>query len=70
MTEKLAAPMISRRASRSRDTPFNEGVSVPRAEWDRIAAANPAIASRDPREKAEAVRREVLHGELAKFRRR
>lgn len=67
---RLASPMVSRRGARSPDTPFDEGVSVPKADWDRLAARNPALASRDPREKAEAVRREVLHGELAKYRRR
>lgn len=67
---RLAAPMVSRRAARSRDTPFNEGVSVPRAAWDELAARKPALVSKDPREKAEAVRREVLNGELAKYRRR
>lgn len=67
---RLASPMVSRRAARSTDTPFNEGVSVPRADWDRLAARNPALASKDPREKAEAVRKEILHGELAKYRRR
>lgn len=70
---KLAAPYVSRGTGGRRGlsaSPFNEGVQVPKAEWDRIAERNPGLNSRDAAERTEAVRGEILHGELAKHRRR
>ena len=68
---KLAAPYVSRGGGRRKSASvFNEGVQVPQAEWDRIAKRNPAIASKDNAERYEATKKEMLHGELAKFRRR
>lgn len=68
---KLAAPYVSRGGRRSKAaSPFNEGISVPQAEWDSAAARNPALNSRDRLERSEAIARETLHGELAKYRRR
>ena len=69
---KLAAPFVARSAGGGRKarSAFNEGVSVPRAEWDKLAARDPALNSRDKGERTEAVRKSMLGGELAKFRRR
>lgn len=67
---KLAAPMIARGTRDVSRSPFNEGVSVPQADWDRLAAKNPALNSRDRKERSEAITREILKGDLAKYRRR
>ena len=66
---KLAAPMIGGRRSASASV-FNEGVSVPQADWDRITARNPALVSKDVTEKSEAMRKAILQGELRDYRRR
>ncbi len=70
MHQKLSAPFVSRRGGRSKDTPFNEGVQVPQAEFDRLAEKNPALKSKNRLERSEALTKEIKHGELAKFRRR
>ena len=68
---KLAAPMIAKATRSGRSaSPYNEGVSVPQAEWDKVARKNPAINSKNVQERGEAVRKEILKGDLAKFRRR
>jgi hypothetical protein len=68
---KLAAPYVSRSGGRSKSaSAFNEGVQVPQAEFDKLAKANPALVSRDPSEKNEAMKKAILHGELAQYRRR
>jgi hypothetical protein len=68
---KLAAPYVSRSGGRSKSaSAFNEGVSVPQKDWDRLTAANPALASRNHAERTEATRKAMLTGELAKYRRR
>ena len=68
---KLAAPYVARGGGRSKaSSAFNEGVSVPEAEWARITAKNPALESKNKAERAEATKKAILTGELAKFRRR
>jgi hypothetical protein len=68
---KLACPYVSRSGARFKaSSAFNEGVQVPQAEFDRLAAKNPALVSKDKAEKYEATKKAILHGELAKFRRR
>lgn len=68
---KLAAPMISRIATRSKaDSVFNEGISVPQAEWKEAVKRNPALDSKNKQERAEATKKAILGGELAKYRRR
>ncbi len=69
---KLAAPFVARSAGGGRKarSAFNEGVQVPQAEWDKLAAQNPALNSKNKAERTEAVRKSMLSGELAKFRRR
>ena len=68
---KLAAPYVSRSGGRSKAaSTFNEGVSVPQAAWDEAVKRNPALESKNKAEQHEATKKEILHGELAKFRRR
>ena len=68
---KLAAPMVSRSLGRSKsESAFNEGVSVPQDHWDRAVKNNPALESKDGKERAEATKKSILGGELAKYRRR
>ena len=69
---KLAAPFVSRRGGGRSATAsvFNEGVQVPNADWARAVAVNPALESTDKVERAEATRKEILSGSLAKYRRR
>lgn len=68
---KLAAPYVARGSGRSASrSAFNEGVQVPQAEWNRMVQANPALASKDKAEKYDATKKAILHGELAKYRRR
>ncbi len=70
---KLAAPYVSKGTGGRRGlshNPFNEGVSVPRDEWDRAARKNPALNSKDRHERSEAVTKSILGGELAAYRRR
>jgi len=70
---KLAAPYLAKGTGGRRglsSSPFNEGVSVPRADWDRLARDNPALESRDRKERSAAIEAEVLGGALAPYRRR
>ncbi len=67
---KLAAPYIAKGTKRTTASPFNEGVSVPQAEFDKVAEKNPALKSKDRKERSEALTKEILKGDLAKFRRR
>lgn len=68
---KLAAPFVSRSGGRSKaSSAFNEGVSVPKGDWDALVKKNPALASKNAGEKHEAMKKEILHGDLAKYRRR
>ena len=70
---KLAAPYVARGSGGRRglsSTPFNEGVQVPQAEFDKAAAKNPALKSKNRLERSEALKKEILKGDLAKFRRR
>lgn len=68
----LACPYVSRGSARTTKTPFNEGVSVPKEDWARLVAKNPALASKDATEKAEAVKKAMTApgGELRDYRRR
>lgn len=66
----LSAPMIGRGGLNPSRSAFNEGVSVPRAEWQKLAARNPALDSADRKERSEAITREILSGSLAPYRRR
>ena len=43
---------------------------MPQKDWDDIASRKPALNSKDRKERSEAVTREILNGELAKYRRR
>lgn len=63
-------PAVSRAGSGRAlmSSPFNEGISVPPAEWAREVAANPALASRDRKERSEAISKAILGGSLAKYR--
>lgn len=71
---KLAAPFVSRSSgSRGRSitsSPFNEGISVPPADWAREAAKDPALNSKDRKERSEAITKSILNGALSKYRRR
>lgn len=68
---KLAAPYVAKAGGRNKSASvFNEGVSVPQRDWDAITARNPALVSKDKAEKAEATKKAILQGELAKYRRR
>jgi hypothetical protein len=63
--------MISRASKRARGTVFKEGISVPQADWDKLAARNPALNSSDKREKNEAMIKGLKPGgELTPYRRR
>ena len=67
----LACPAVSRTGGTSKSgSAFNEGVSVPQRDWDAIVKRNPALTSQNKLERAEATKKAVLHGELAKYRRR
>jgi hypothetical protein len=69
---RLAAPAISRSGGRSKAaSAFNEGVSVPQKDWAALTARNPALVSKDAKERYEATRKAIAPGgELAKYRRR
>ena len=67
---KLAAPHVSRRWGLSKDTPFNEGVQVPQADFDRLADKKPALKSKNSLECSEALTKEILHSDLAHYQRR
>ena len=64
MMKKLAAPFVSRRGAASKDTPFNEGIQVPQADFDKLARVKPALKSSNRLERSEAMTREILHGHL------
>lgn len=49
---------------------FNEGIEVPRDEWAKEIAKNPALDSNIREERQEATRKSILTGSLAKYRRR
>jgi hypothetical protein len=70
--QKLAAPYVAKGTGGKRglSSPFNEGISVPQAAFNKAAAKNPALNSKDRQERSEAIKKEVLKGDLAKFRRR
>jgi hypothetical protein len=65
-------PAISRAGSHRAlsGSVFNEGVSVPRADWAGEVRQDPALASPDKHERFQAVKRSILSGSLAKYRRR
>lgn len=67
---KLACPMVSRGSRETTRSAFNEGVEVPKGEWNKLVAKNPALASRNNAERAEARKKAILTGELAKYRKR
>lgn len=67
---KLAAPYVARGSRQTSRSPFNEGVSVPQKDWDAIAKRKPALNSKNRKERSEAIQKEILGGELAKYRRR
>lgn len=62
--KKLAAPFVSRRSLREGTTPFNEGVQVPQADFDKLALRKPALKSTERLERSEALTKEILHGDL------
>jgi len=71
--QRLAAPYIAKGTGGKRglsSSPFNEGVSVPQADFDKAAAKNPALKSKDRLERSDALKKEILSGNLAKYRRR
>jgi len=70
VSEKLACPYVSRGAGLRSRSAFSEGVQVPQKDWDALTAKNPALASKDNGERYEATKKAMLHGELAKYRRR
>lgn len=63
-------PAVSRAGSGRAlmSSPFNEGISVPPEAWAGEVAANPALASRDRKERSEAITKSILGGSLAKYR--
>ena len=68
---KLAAPYVSKSGGRNKaSSAFNEGISVPQAEWDKAVKRNPALESKNKAERTEATRKAIQGGELAKFRQR
>ena len=68
---KLAAPMVARATRDGRTaSPFNEGISVPQKDRDAAVKRNPDLESKNASCRTAAVRKEVLGGELAKYRRR
>ncbi len=68
---KLAAPMISRSGGRTPSaSAFNEGVQLTQAQWAREVQKNPALESKDRKERSEATKKSILTGSLAKYRRR
>ena len=68
---KLACPFVSRSGGRSKSASvFNEGISVPKEAWAKEVAANPALESRNSKERAEATKKAILGGSLAKYRKR
>lgn len=69
MNKKLAAPYLAKGSRATTRSAFNEGIQVPKAKFDKIAANNPALNSKDRLERSEAMKKEILTGELAKFRR-
>ena len=67
----LACPAVSRSGGRSKSaSTFNEGIEVPQAHWDAITKRKPELVSRDRETKTRAIKKEILTGELAKYRRR
>ena len=68
--KKLAVPNVSRRWGLSKDTPFNEGVQVPQADFERLADKKPALKSKNSLECSEALTKEILHSDLAHYQRR
>jgi hypothetical protein len=69
---KLACPYVSRRGGGRSATAsvINEGIQVPQDAWQREVAKNPALESTNKAERAEATKKAILGGELAKYRRR
>lgn len=67
---RLAAPMIAKGSRSLQRSAFNEGVQVPQKDFDEIAARKPALKSKDRLERSEAMTKEILTGELKKYRRR
>ncbi len=68
---KLSAPFISKSGGRNKAASvFNEGISVPKEAWKAEVAKNPALESKNKFERAEATKKAILTGELAKYRRR
>ena len=68
---KLAAPYVARGGGRHKSSsPFNEGVQVPQGDWDALAKKNPALNSSNRKERSEAITKEILTGDLKKYRRR
>ncbi len=67
---KLAAPMVSRGTRATARSVFNEGIQVPKADWQRETAANPDLTSKDPDTRNRAMKKAITEGALAKYRRR
>lgn len=68
---KLACPYVSRmNGGRASASVFNEGISVPKKDWDAEVKKNPALGSTDRKEQSEATTKSILTGSLAKYRRR
>ncbi len=67
---KLAAPYVARGGRATTKSAFNEGVQVPQKDFDEIAKRKPALKSNNRLERSEAMKKEILTGELAKYRRR
>lgn len=67
---KFPCPYVARGSKRTTQSAFNEGVQVPQKDYDEIAKRKPALKSADRLERSEALKKEILTGELAKYRRR
>lgn len=68
---KLAAPFVAKSGGRHKSSSaFNEGIQVPKADWAREVARNPALGSTNNAERYEATQKAILTGDLAKYRRR
>ncbi|SFL44742.1 hypothetical protein [Shimia aestuarii] len=65
---KFPCPYVAKGSRALTRTAFNEGVQVPNAEFDKLAAKNPALKSKNRQERSEALKKEILTGELQKYR--
>lgn len=70
---KLCAPYVARGTGGRRglsSNPFNEGISCSQQQFDDAASRDPALNSRDRKERSEALTKSITSGELAQYRRR